>query len=218
MGMSKIKTSGLAALIALASVGMAPSRAQAGAVLNINLKGSSISGNFGTTQSIPCGTGTSTLFTFLSWNAFQAQERDHGTLTNILDSGIFIQQNNNCTGETTVDFAFVDTGITLTVNGTKSATLSGTFPLTVSGGVLTVNLTIGGTGNVFTGRNLSRSNIGPVLFMMRATSSSADATTVSGTAALNGQNIPLVNLSEVGGSISNNNTGTLQVVGARTFQ
>jgi hypothetical protein len=218
MGMSKIKTTGLAALIALASAAVAPSRAHAGAVINMDLKGSSISGNFGTTQSIPCGTGASTLFTFLSWNAFEGQERVHGTLTTMLNSGIFIQQNNNCTGETTVDFAFVDTGITLTVNGLKSATLSGQFPLIVSGGVLTVNLTIGGTGNTFNGRTLSRSNIGPVLFMMRATNSSADATTVSGTAALNGQNIPLVNLSEVGGNISNNNVGQLLVVGARTFQ
>jgi hypothetical protein len=73
MGMSKIKTTGLAALIALASAAVAPSRAHAGAVINMDLKGSSISGNFGTTQSIPCGTGASTLFTFLSWNAFEGQ-------------------------------------------------------------------------------------------------------------------------------------------------
>ena len=125
--MSKIQTSGLAALIALASAGLTASRAHAGAVMNINLKGSSISGNFGTTQSIPCGATTSTLFTFLSFNSFQGQQRDHGTLTNTLNSGVFIQQNNNCTGALTFDFAFVDTGITLTVNGIKSATLSGQF-------------------------------------------------------------------------------------------
>src|SRR3954470_10972748 len=80
MGMSRIKSSGLAALIALALAAVAPSRAHAGAVLNISLKGASISGNFGTTQSIPCGTGTSTLFTFLSFNAFQGEVRDHGTV------------------------------------------------------------------------------------------------------------------------------------------
>jgi len=216
--MSRIKTSGLAALIALALAGVAPSRAHAGAVMNLKLKGSSISGNFGTTQSIPCGTGTSTLFTFLSWNAFEAEERNQGTVTTILNAGVFIQQNNNCTGETTFDFAFAGTGVNLTVNGLKSATLAGQFPLEISGGVLTVNLTISATGNTSTGLTHSRSNIGPVLFMQRSTGSSTAANSISGTAALNGQNIPLVNLSEVSGSIFNNNVGTLLVIGARTSQ
>jgi len=216
--MNRIKTWGLAALIALASAGVAPSRAHAGAVLNINVKGASISGNFGTTRSIPCGSGTSTLFTFLSWNAFEGEQRDHGTLVKTLNAGVFIQQNNNCTGDTSFDFAFVDTGVTLTVNGIKSATLSGQFPLQVSGGVLAVNLTLTATGNTFTGYRHTRSNIGPVLFMERSTGSSTEANSISGTAALNGQNIPLVNLTEVGGSISNNNTGQLLVVGARTNQ
>ena len=54
--------------------------------------------------------------------------------------------------------------------------------------------------------------------MQRSTGSSTDASSISGTAALNGQNIPLVNLTDVGGSISNNTTGQLLVIGARTFQ
>ena len=49
--MSGRKTSGLAALIALAFAGLAPVRAHAGEVLNFNLKGTSLAGNFGTTQS-----------------------------------------------------------------------------------------------------------------------------------------------------------------------
>jgi hypothetical protein len=214
MGMSKIKTVGLAALMALVVAGMAPARAYAGAVTNISLKGASIAGQFGTTQSIPCGTGTSTLFTFLSFNAFEGQQRDRGTFVKTLNAGVFIQQNNNCTGETTVDFAFVDAGINLAANGIRSATLSGQFPLAVSGGVLTLNVTIAATGNTSQGLNHSRSNLGPVLFMQRSTTSSAEANSLSGTVALNGQNIPLVNLTEVAGTIFSNSTGQLLVIGA----
>jgi hypothetical protein len=215
-----IKSWGLAALTTAAIAGLAASPAHAGNVLNMQLKGSSISGNFGTTQPLDCGNGThATLFTFVSWNAFQGQERDKGgVLTTMLNAGVFIQQNDNCTGAITQDFAFVDSGVTLTVNGIKSATLSGQFPLQVSGGVLTMNLTVSSTGNTQTGMSLTRSNMGPVLFTQRSTGTSTDASSVSGTVALDGQNIPLVNLSDVGGSIFNNKSGTLLVIGARTFQ
>jgi hypothetical protein len=218
MVMRKIKPWGLAAVTALAMAGLAPPPAHAGQVFNFNLSGSSIAGNFGTTQTIPCGTGQSTLFTFLSWNAFQAVQRGGGAPTTMLNAGVFLQQNNNCTGEILFDFAFVQSGITLTVNGIKNATLAGQIPLALSGRILTMNLTITSTGNTFQGFNMSRSNIGPMIFISRSNSSSTDASAISGSVALDGQDIPLVNLSDVGGSINNNRTGQLQVIGARTFQ
>ena len=211
-----IKSWCLAALMTAALAGLAPSRAHAGQVLNFTLKGSSISGNFGTTQTIPCGTGQSTIFTFVSWTGFQAQQRQQGTLTTFVSAGAFIQQNNNCTGATFEDFAFVQSGVTLTVNGTNSATLTGDIPLFVSGGTLSLNVTISQTTNLSQGLRFNRSNVGPMMFKMRTSSTSADANSVSGTVALNGQNIPLVNLSDVSGSIQNNNSGTLLVIGART--
>jgi hypothetical protein len=215
--MRRIKPWALAALIALAMAGLAPSPAHAGQVLNFKLTGSSISGNFGTTQVIPCGSGQSTLFTFLSWNAFQSEQRDHGTLTTTLNAGVFIQQTNHCTDATVFDFAFVESGINLTVNGIMNATLSGQIPLANSGRTLTLNLTISSTGNTFHGLNMSRSNIGPIIFISRSNSSSTEASSISGSFALDGQNIPLVNLTDVGGSISNDRTGQLLVIGARTF-
>ena len=226
-----IKSGSLAVVIAAALAGLAPARADAGQVLNFTLKGSSISGNFGTTQTIPCGTGHSTIFTFVSWTGFQAQQRQQGTLTTFVwaqvgcpalaettfvSAGAFIMQNNNCTGATFEDFAFVQSGVTLTVDGTKSATLTGDIPLFVSGGTLSLNVTVSQTIDTTNGLRFNRSNVGPMIFKMRTVSSSADATAVSGTVALNGQNIPLVNLSDVSGSIQNNNTGTLLVIGART--
>ena len=147
----RIKPWSLAALLALAGAGLAPARAHAGNVVNFDLGSSSISGNFGTTQSIRCADGhSSTLFTFLSWNAFQGKERDKNVVTMSTNAGVFVQQNNGCTGETTFDGAFVQSGFTLTVNGVQSATLAGTIPL-FSGRSLTMNLTISQTGSVFQG-------------------------------------------------------------------
>lgn len=213
----RINPWGLAALLALAMAGLAPARAHAGNVVNFDLGNSSISGNFGTTQAIRCADGhSSTLFTFLSWNAFQGKERDKNVVTMSTNAGVFVQQNNGCTGESTFDGAFVQSGFTLTVNGVQSATLSGTIPL-FSGRTLTMNLTITQTGSVFQGHSNTRQNIGPTMFIQRSTGSSCDASSVSGSFALNGQNIPLVNLSDVGGSISNNTLGQIVVIGARTF-
>jgi hypothetical protein len=213
----RMKPWGLAALLALAIAGLAPARAHAGNVVNFDLGTSSISGNFGTTQAIQCANGQwSTLFTFLSWNAFQGKERNKNVVTMSTNAGVFVQQNNGCTGESTFDGAFVESGFTLTVNGIQSATLSGTIPL-FSGRTLTMNLTITKTGSVFQGHSNTRQNIGPTIFIQRSTGSSCDASNVSGSFALNGQNIPLVNLSDVGGSISNNTLGQIVVIGARTF-
>jgi len=218
MGMSGRKTSGLAALIALAFAGLAPARAHAGEGLNFNLKGTSLAGNFGTTQSIPCGTGTSTQFTFVSWNAFEGIQRGGSAPVTTTNAGVFIQRNNNCTGDVVFDFAFVETGVSISSNGLNSVTLSASFPLVISGGVLTLNITQTATGNTSQGLNMSRSNVGPVFFMSRTNSASTEANNFSGTVALNGQNIPLVNLSEVGGSFQKNTTAQLLVIGARMHQ
>jgi len=214
--MRRLKSGGLAALIALAMAGLAPSPAHAGQVLNFKLTGSSISGNFGTTQVIQCASGSSTLFTFLSWTAFQAEQREQGTVTPMLNASVFIQQTNGCTGAMVFDFAFVNSGITLTVNGIRSATLSGQIPLPNTGRTLTMNLTLTSTGNTFQGNSVSRTNIGPTVFISRSNGSSTQASDISGSFALDGQNIPLVNLTDVGGNISNDRTGQLLVIGART--
>jgi hypothetical protein len=215
MGM-RIKPLGLGAVLALAMAGLAPARAHAGNVLNFTMGSSSIFGNFGTTQVITCADKTSsTLFTFLSWNAFQFQERDKNVVTTGINASVFVQQNNGCTGDSTFDFGSVESGATLTVNGLKSATLSGQFPLALSGGTLTMNMTITQTGSVFNGHSNTRNNVGPTMFIQRTTGSSCDASSVSGTFALNGQNIPLMNLSDVGGQIFNNTLGQILVVGAR---
>jgi hypothetical protein len=215
MGMSRIKTSGLAALIALASTGLAPSRADAGEVLNYTLKGTSLAGNFSTTQVIPCGTGQSTLYTFVSWNSSEGIEKSKSTQTVTTNTGVFVQQNNYCTGSFGSDFGFVQGG-TITTKNMASATLSGTFPLFVSGGSLTLNVTLTSTGTVFNGLTLDRTNVGPTFFIQRSVSSSTSASNISGTVVINGQNLPMVNLAEVGGNFAKNNTGTLLVIGART--
>jgi len=215
--MKTITTTGLAALLAVASAGLVPARAHAGQVANFTLNGASVTGNFGTTQPIPCGTGTSTLFTFVSFSAFEGLIRDHGTQTPTVNTGYFIQQNNNCTGDVFSDFGFVDTGSAIQVNNLKSATISGTFPLSSSGGTLTLNLTLTSGGNTSQGMSLTRSNFGPVLVMDRSTGSSTDVGSISGTVALNGQNIPLIPpFSDFGGSFSKQRQGTLMVVGGRT--
>jgi hypothetical protein len=214
--MKTIRTSGLAALMAVASAGLAPARAHAGEVANFTLNGASVTGSFGTTQSIPCGTGTSTLFSFVSFSAFEGLIRDHGTQTPTVNTGYFIQQNNNCTGDVFMDFGFVDTGSAIKVNNLNSATISGTFPLFAGGGTLTLNLTLTSGGNTIQGMSLRRSNFGPVLLMDRSTGSSTDVGSISGTVALNGQNIPLVNLSELAGGFSKQRQGTLMVVRGRT--
>lgn len=216
--MTRIRTSGLAALIAVVSAGLAPARAHAGAVMNITMKGASVVGNFGTTQSIPCGTGTSTLFTFVSFNASEGLIRDHGTQFPTVNTGYFIQQNNHCTGDTFVDFGFADTGGAITVNNLNSATISGTFRLFSSGGTLTLNLTLTSGGDNSQGLSLTRTNVGPILFMDRSTGSSTNVGNISGTVALNGQNIPLnPPFSDFGGNFSKSRQGQLLVVGARTF-
>jgi hypothetical protein len=216
MGM-RIKPWGLAAVFALGMAGLAPAPAHAGNVLNFDLGSSSISGNFGTTQAIKCANGQwSTLFTFLSWNAFQGKERDKSVVTITTNAGVFVQQNNGCTGETTFDGAFVENGFTLTVKGIQSATLAGTIPL-FSGRTLTMDLTITQTGSVSQGHSNTRNNVGPTMFIQRTTGSSCDASSISGSFALNGQNIPLVNLSDVGGTIFNHTLGQIVVIGARTF-
>jgi hypothetical protein len=135
-----------------------------------------------------------------------------------VNTGYFIQQNNNCTGDVFMDFGFVDTGSAISVNNLNSATISGTFPLFSSGGTLTLNLTLTSNGDTSQGMTLTRSNVGPVLMMDRSTGSSTNVSSISGTVALNGQNIPLVSpLSDLGGSFSKQRQGTLLVIGARTF-
>ena len=212
--MSHLRATGTAALVALAAIGLAPSRAHAGAVMNFTSKGAQANAQFSAHQTIPCGTGTAVLQTFISVLSFETQLRDHGTLTTQVESSVFISQTNFCTGESLFDFAFVEGGA-LSMNGLQSATIAGQYPLAISGGVLTLNLTLTASGNTSQGLVHSRSNMGPVMFMQRSTSQSTDAT-FTGTAALNGQNIPLVGLTEVAAGMQRNTGGQILVIGARS--
>jgi hypothetical protein len=215
--MKTIGTFGAAALIAAAFAGLAPARANAGAVENFTMTGASVSGNFSTTQPIPCGTTTSTLFTFISFNAFEGGIRDHGTLTPTVNTGYFVQQNDNCTGDVFQDFGFTETGGAIQVKNSQSATISGTFPLAVSGGTLTLNLTLGSPNSTSQGASITRNNFGVVMFMERSTGVSTDAGSISGTVALNGQNIPLTApLGDFGAGFSKQRQGTLMVVAGKT--
>jgi len=215
--MKTIRTSGLAALITLASAGLGPARAHAGAVVNFRMTGASVFGQFSTTQSIPCGTATSTLYTLISFNAFEGVDRSKGTKTSTVNAGYAIEQDNNCTGDVFQDFGFVETGVAVQVNNSLSATISGTFPLSISGGTLTLNLTLASPNSTSQGASLTRNNFGVVLFMQRSIGTSTDAGSISGTVALNGQNIPLISpLGDFGANFSKQRQGTLMVVGGKT--
>ena len=212
--MSTLRTTGIAALVALAAAGLEPSRAHAGVVFNYAAKGGEGIAQFHPHETINCaGGGSAILDTFISMEAFQTTVLGKNNTTTT-ENFVQIVQTNGCTGAQLFDFSSVEAN-TLTMNGVQSGTIAVTFPLFISGGTLTMNLTLTSNGTITQGITLDRTHIAPLLIIGRTVGQQSE-TTIGGTVTLNGQPIHLVNLTEVISHIANNTAGEIIVIGART--
>jgi hypothetical protein len=198
----------VAALIALGAL-FAPAQAHASAS-TFTVKGADASAQFGVVRTIPCGTGTSTETTFISVLSFESVQHGSGAPAQQVQTFVSLSQANACTGEVRFDFT-AESGGQLPMSGLQTATIVRHITFPTTGAVLDLNLILTGEGATQQGVHVERSRIGSALLLQRSVGSSR-AATFSGTASLDGEPLPLTQLTEVAAQLAQNTGGVVSVI------
>jgi hypothetical protein len=205
--MTTLRAVVVAALVSAALPALTASRAWASAD-TFSSKGDTVTAQFTVEQTVPCGTGSVTVQTFISVLAFEQQIRNKGVLTVQSQTMVSLSSFNICTNTGIFEQTTV-IGTDVPMSGLERATLAGTF--TLGAHTLVLNLTLNGVGMTQQGININRMNIGNSMVTTRSIGSFRDAT-ISGTASLDGSNIPLAQMIQPVASLSSTTGGQIIVI------
>lgn len=177
----------------------------------IKANGADATGSFEVQEVQTCvGGSTAVRTTSVSFGMFESTTTTNGVPNTVLNASIGVDRFDGCSGAFSFGFGQFQGVGSLQMTALKTGKIAGHFPLN-DGTTLDLNVTLTGSDTTTLGARSKRSILGKVMVIERSIGTTRTAT-LSGTANVDGQNIPAAQWSSSEGQLARNTGGTITIM------
>jgi hypothetical protein len=177
----------------------------------IKTKGADASGSFDVQEVQNCAGGATALrTTSVNIGMFESTTTTNGVPNTVLNSFVSVSRFDGCNGLSSLGFGQFQGVGSLQMTALKTGKMTGHFSLD-DGTVLDVNVTLTGSDTTTLGGRTERSILGKVIVIKRSLGTTRTAT-LSGTVAVDGQNIPSTQWTSPNGQLARNTGGEITIM------